>query len=108
MIIRGEVASIVWRKKKKSKIFFFKQKAAYEIYQCDWSSDVCSSDLDRQSKTALGNLARKAHVLDQIDEQDEAGENGHESADADQRSYSNILKECCWRHYQVPCTADRA
>ena len=27
--------------------FFFKQKTAYEIYQCDWSSDVCSSDLFR-------------------------------------------------------------
>ena len=26
--------------------FFFKQKTAYEIYQCDWSSDVCSSDLN--------------------------------------------------------------
>ncbi len=25
--------------------FFFKQKTAYEIYQCDRSSDVCSSDL---------------------------------------------------------------
>ena len=29
--------------------FFFKQKTAYEIYQCDWSSDVCSSDLDANS-----------------------------------------------------------
>ena len=28
--------------------FFFKQKTAYEIYQCDWSSDVCSSDLTMQ------------------------------------------------------------
>ena len=28
--------------------FFFKQKTAYEIYQCDWSSDVCSSDLPRE------------------------------------------------------------
>ena len=26
--------------------FFFKQKTAYEIVDCDWSSDVCSSDLD--------------------------------------------------------------
>ena len=26
-------------------LFFFKQKTAYEVYQCDWSSDVCSSDL---------------------------------------------------------------
>ena len=33
------------RKEKKRNIFFFKQKTAYEIYQCDWSSDVCSSDL---------------------------------------------------------------
>ena len=24
---------------------FFKQKTAYEIVDCDWSSDVCSSDL---------------------------------------------------------------
>ena len=27
--------------------FFFKQKTAYEIVDCDWSSDVCSSDLWR-------------------------------------------------------------
>src|SRR5881296_289132 len=26
--------------------FFFKQKTAYEMLLCDWSSDVCSSDLD--------------------------------------------------------------
>src|SRR6056300_1208199 len=26
-------------------VFFFKQKTAYEISECDWSSDVCSSDL---------------------------------------------------------------
>ena len=28
-----------------SEFFFFKQKTAYEIKECDWSSDVCSSDL---------------------------------------------------------------
>ena len=27
------------------KVFFFKQKTAYEIVSRDWSSDVCSSDL---------------------------------------------------------------
>ena len=31
--------------------FFFKQKTAYEIYQCDWSSDVCSSDLISATRT---------------------------------------------------------
>ena len=33
--------------------FFFKQKTAYEIYQCDWSSDVCSSDLDATGSSLL-------------------------------------------------------
>src|SRR3546814_8970091 len=28
--------------------FFFKQKTAYEMRISDWSSDVCSSDLDAQ------------------------------------------------------------
>ncbi len=27
-------------------VFFFKQKTAYEIAHGDWSSDVCSSDLN--------------------------------------------------------------
>src|SRR3546814_9037103 len=30
-------------------LFFFKQKTAYELRISDWSSDVCSSDLDRFS-----------------------------------------------------------
>src|SRR3546814_1164016 len=31
--------------------FFFKQKTAYEMRISDWSSDVCSSDLDTQTVT---------------------------------------------------------
>src|SRR3546814_15238989 len=30
-------------------VFFFKQKTAYEMRISDWSSDVCSSDLDGDS-----------------------------------------------------------
>ena len=30
--------------------FFFKQKTAYEIKECDWSSDVCSSDLQKREE----------------------------------------------------------
>ena len=37
-------------------IFFFKQKTAYEIKECDWSSDVCSSDLDRHSDHAIKQI----------------------------------------------------
>ena len=29
--------------------FFFRQKTAYEVVDCDWSSDVCSSDLIEQN-----------------------------------------------------------
>ena len=41
------------RVKKRKEIFFFKQKTAYEIYQCDWSSDVCSSDLNDHAGKAI-------------------------------------------------------
>src|SRR3546814_15231923 len=30
--------------------FFFKQKTAYEMRISDWSSDVCSSDLEREER----------------------------------------------------------
>ena len=33
--------------------FFFKQKTAYEIRNCDWSSDVCSSDLSFKYSDAI-------------------------------------------------------
>src|SRR3546814_2621083 len=34
--------------------FFFKQKTAYEMRISDWSSDVCSSDLDFGVNVSLG------------------------------------------------------
>src|SRR3546814_5491148 len=39
-------------------IFFFKQKTAYEVRISDWSSDVCSSDLNiaRSFGPAIGGL----------------------------------------------------
>src|SRR3546814_5452279 len=56
--------------------FFFKQKTAYEMRISDWSSDVCSSDLDvtlvrerdvllrrRLRNTELGELIRPADTV---------------------------------------------
>ena len=40
--------------------FFFKQKTAYEIKECDWSSDVCSSDLFLASPDQLPESIRTA------------------------------------------------
>src|SRR3546814_9981202 len=34
-------------------LFFFKQKTAYEMRISDWSSDVCSSDLQRRRKLTV-------------------------------------------------------
>src|SRR3546814_2005038 len=39
-------------------VFFFKQKTAYEMRISDWSSDVCSSDLDDR-RTSSGRVANK-------------------------------------------------
>src|SRR5213593_4601107 len=42
--------------------FFFKQKTAYEMVSCDWSSDVCSSDLRRVEAAILDHA--NPRVLD--------------------------------------------
>src|SRR5213593_4998745 len=40
--------------------FFFKQKTAYEMVSCDWSSDVCSSDLEGLDAHQRSNQAGTA------------------------------------------------
>src|SRR3546814_9548329 len=47
--------------------FFFKQKTAYEMRISDWSSDVCSSDLDLARQLLERYLAESEIVLDQIE-----------------------------------------
>ena len=42
--------------------FFFKQKTAYEIKECDWSSDVCSSDLNPEVDNSSIQEAIAAYV----------------------------------------------
>src|SRR5216110_1481063 len=44
--------------------FFFKQKTAYEISSRDWSSDVCSSDLE--ALEAIGGSAPVRHLVAQL------------------------------------------
>src|SRR3546814_4786169 len=50
--------------------FFFKQKTAYEMRISDWSSDVCSSDLDATSsapQAASGMTVPMRSALRRID-----------------------------------------
>src|SRR3546814_20286657 len=39
-------------------VFFFKQKTAYEMRISDWSSDVCSSDLELTRSEAQAKIER--------------------------------------------------
>ena len=61
---------MLFKKKYVGLFFFFKQKTAYEIYQCDWSSDVCSSDLAGHATYSVIKMTRqyckswKSHRLD--------------------------------------------
>src|SRR3546814_5859290 len=48
--------------------FFFNQKTAYEMHISDWSSDVCSSDLDPATRTFQ---AIRIHVNRELEELDE-------------------------------------
>src|SRR3546814_4781347 len=51
--------------------FFFKQKTAYEMRISDWSSDVCSSDLDSEEGPAEGGqrTLQVPHVAFLVDHQ---------------------------------------
>src|SRR3546814_6889165 len=49
--------------------FFFKQKTAYEMRISDWSSDVCSSDLQRRvalAKSGAISAEELAHASDAL------------------------------------------
>src|SRR3546814_7805913 len=50
-------------------LFFCKQKTAYEMRISDWSSDVCSSDLDRRVEVLQDDavLCAGGEVLEELD-----------------------------------------
>src|SRR3546814_2646056 len=49
-------------------LFFFKQKTAYEMRISDWSSDVCSSDLERAAVAKAHHLAPQRRSPPPLDE----------------------------------------
>src|SRR3546814_8804717 len=59
--------------------FFFKQKTAYEMRISDWSSDVCSSDLDREQRALI-----RQHRVEE-ERVGEAGQEGDDGPGGDQR-----------------------
>src|SRR3546814_9908792 len=61
-------------------VFFFKQKTAYEMRISDWSSDVCSSDLDQADLHLIGPFVpagdRKADLRQHFRPRDRAAPAG--------------------------------
>src|SRR3546814_5525031 len=60
-------------------VFFFKQKTAYEMRISDWSSDVCSSDLQ---SVAVRRAGEEAAFLEGAGEVPRAGRVGGEAEEA--------------------------
>src|SRR5881275_3586715 len=65
--------------------FFFEQKTAYEIVPCDWSSDVCSSDLgapvlvrgaESRDPQRLLHLVEQLLLIDRLGEEAEGAHLG--------------------------------
>src|SRR3546814_17105635 len=46
--------------------FFFKQKTAYEMRISDWSSDVCSSDLDEVRRVVTQQVSQTISGLESV------------------------------------------
>src|SRR3546814_11204844 len=84
--------------------FFFKQKTAYEMRISDWSSDVCSSDLDCEEDIAAAHLPgiggdhaeddgrHQAEALDNQREQQHRRDDGQAGA-AVQLSYRPAMSD---------------
>ena len=53
--------------------FFFKQKTAYEIVDCDWSSDVCSSDLMMVASRRIRCKSTSATPMSMVSHSSRAG-----------------------------------
>src|SRR3546814_4349230 len=52
--------------------FVFKQKTAYEMRISDWSSDVCSSDLEERNaylQTQISQVDTKIKEIEELDRQ---------------------------------------
>src|SRR3546814_1158816 len=89
-------------------IFFVKQKTAYEMLISDWSSDVCSSDLQadalipvpggtgfhRHDPKALGASRQQKAAQHQRDAQRQEGEEIAEDELAQRSEERRVGKEC--------------
>src|SRR3546814_20722853 len=70
-------------------VFFFKQKTAYEVRISDWSSDVCSSDLE----VGVEELPPLDHALRRIVAIEDAVDRGHEGVGIAQAAAAGAARQ---------------
>src|SRR3546814_6274221 len=94
-------------------VFFFKQKTAYEMRISDWSSDVCSSDLERihhlflHTATFSANALQIARKRPKLTRREfEAGLRAEDLLAERNLAASAVLDAI--RHHRCPVTALRA
>src|SRR3546814_6893736 len=78
--------------------FFFKQKTAYEMRISDWSSDVCSSDLERtreqaQERQQAQDREKVAEKFRTIAGKREAGTHGYGDHNSDWKATPEALRK---------------
>src|SRR3546814_6759481 len=82
-------------------VFFFKQKTAYEMRISDWSSDVCSSDLDALAAAQLRAPLYEDKVVDflfdkaEISEREVTREEIEAAIEADDDGHVQIGRAAC-------------
>src|SRR3546814_9050829 len=74
-------------------VFYFKQKTAYEMRISDWSSDVCSSDLEASQPYSSCAFAYRS----KFDLQLRRCNRRHHAFHARYRAGRRNLDEQCWR-----------
>src|SRR3546814_15157719 len=74
-------------------IFFFKQKTAYEMRISDWSSDVCSSDLERSESQGhqIDDKQFASAVFTKGDKRADCLQRGETSKNAGERTHHTLL-----------------
>src|SRR3546814_6152339 len=79
------------------RIFFFKQKTAYELRISDWSSDVCSSDLVGQLRASVPFLWVRGRHARAARNADAAGEPGGAGRSEERRVGKECVSTCRYR-----------
>src|SRR3546814_9977929 len=71
-------------------VFFFKQKTAYEMRISDWSSDVCSSDLERSRRTRHRIARAQRRALQRVEKSRRVADAARGHVESGEREQSAI------------------